>query len=266
MDSKVIYRLLSLVALFFSTQSFALEFQGKFIQGHFIIGKTEPGASIFVDKKNVKVSKDGYFVFGIEKDRKFDITITENNNKIVKKIKKRKYNIQKIEGLPKKKVTPPEEFYARIKKENKLIADAREIESDLQFFKEKFIIPVDDAIITGVYGSQRILNGIPKWPHYGLDFAQKKGTPVKAMNNGVVTLAEKDLFYTGATLIFDHGHGISTLYMHMDEIFVNLGDHVKKGDIVATVGSSGRSTGPHLDIRLNWFGTRLDPATILEIK
>ena len=136
----------------------------------------------------------------------------------------------------------------------------------LQFFKEKFIIPVDDAIITGVYGSQRILNGIPKWPHYGLDFAQKKGTPVKAMNNGIVTLAEKDLFYTGATLIFDHGHGISTLYMHMDEIFVNVGDHVKTGDIIATVGSSGRSTGPHLDVRLNWFGTRLDPATILNIQ
>jgi murein DD-endopeptidase MepM/ murein hydrolase activator NlpD len=257
MDCKVIYRLLLLVAFFFSTQSFAVEFQGKFIQGHYIIGKTDPTTSILIDKKKVKVSKDGYFVFGIEKDRKFDI---------VKKIKKRKYNIQKIDGLPKKKVTPPEEFYVRIKKENKLIADAREIESDLQFFKEKFIIPVDDAIITGVYGSQRILNGIPKWPHYGLDFAQKKGSPVKAMNNGIVTLAEKDLFYTGATLIFDHGHGISTLYMHMDEIFVNVGDHVKKGDIIATVGSSGRSTGPHLDVRLNWFGTRLDPATILNIQ
>ena len=86
------------------------------------------------------------------------------------------------------------------------------------------------------------------------------------MNNGVVTLAEKDLFYTGATLIFDHGHGISTLYMHMHEIFVNVGDHVKKGDIIATIGTSGRSTGPHLDIRLNWFGTRLDPATILNIQ
>ena len=248
----------------FPLNVFSVEFKGKFIQGHYIIGKTNSGSKIFIDKKKVKVSKDGYFAFGIEKDRKFDIVITENNKKIVKKIKKRKYNIQKIEGLPKKKVTPPEEFYVRIKKENKLIADAREIESDLQFFKEKFIIPVDDAIITGVYGSQRILNGIPKWPHYGLDFAQKKGSPIKAMNNGIVTLAEKDLFYTGATLIFDHGHGISTLYMHMDKIFVNVGDHVKKGDIIATVGSTGRSTGPHLDVRLNWFGVRLDPATILK--
>jgi len=263
MDCKIIYKLLLLVFFFTSTQTHAIEFKGKFIQGHYIIGKTEPGSEIIIDKREVKVSKDGYFAFGIGKDRKFDITITENNNKIIKKIQKRKYSIQRIEGLPKKKVTPPEEFYARIKRENKLIGKAREIHSNLSFFKDKFIIPVDNAIITGVYGSQRILNGIPKWPHYGLDFAQIKGSPIKAMNNGIVTLAEKDLFYTGATLIFDHGHGISTLYMHMNEIFVNVGDHVKKGDIVGTIGTSGRSTGPHLDIRLNWFGIRLDPATIL---
>ena len=266
MDCKIMNKSLFIIFLLFFTQLNAVEFKGKFIQGHFIIGKANPLTEITIDKKKIKVSKDGYFVFGIEKDRKLDIIITENDKNIVKKIQKRKYNIQKIEGLPKKKVTPPEEFYARIKRENKLIGDARKINSDLSFFKEKFIIPVDNAIITGVYGSQRILNGIPKWPHYGLDFAQKKGTSIKAMNNGIVTLAEEDLFYTGATLIFDHGHGISTLYMHMNKIFVNKGDHIKKGDIVGTIGSSGRSTGPHLDIRLNWFGIRLDPATILDLK
>ena len=258
-------KILFILFFFIFNQAIAIEFKGKFIQGHFIIGKTDLNKKIFIDRKEVKVSKDGYFAFGIAKDRKLDVVITEGNKKIVKKILKRKYKIQKIDGLPKKKVTPPEEFYARIKKENKLIGDARETNSDLTFFKEQFIIPVDNAIITGVYGSQRILNGIPKWPHYGLDFAQKKGTPVKAMNNGIVTLAEKDLFYTGATLIFDHGHGISTLYMHMDKIFVRVGDHVKKGDIIATVGTTGRSTGPHLDVRLNWFGIRLDPATILNL-
>jgi len=257
------HKLLFILFFLLINPVFAVEFNGKFIQGHFIIGKTNPNSQILIDKRKVKVSKDGYFAFGIGKDRKLDVVITENSNKIIKKVQKRKYNIQKIDGLSKKKVTPPEEFYARIKRENKLIGDAREIHSDLSFFKDRFIFPVDNAIITGVYGSQRILNGIPKWPHYGLDFAQKKGTPIKAMNNGIVTLAEKDLFYTGATLIFDHGHGISTLYMHMDKIFVNKGDHVKKGDIVGTVGSTGRSTGPHLDIRLNWFGVRLDPATIL---
>ena len=264
MDSKIIKYIL--LIFLFSLKVSAVEFNGKFIQGHYILGKTNPDSKIFIDKKKVKVSDDGYFAFGIGKDRKFDITITENNKKIIKKIQKRKYNIQRIEGLPQKKVTPPEEFYVRIKRENLLIAKAREIDSDLSFFKENFIIPVDDAIITGVYGSQRILNGIPKWPHYGLDFAQKKGAPVKAMNNGIVTLAEKDLFYTGGTIIFDHGHGISTLYMHMNDLFVNVGDQIKKGDIVGSVGASGRATGPHLDIRLNWFGTRLDPATILDIK
>ena len=268
MDSKIIKYLI--IFLFISFKVNALEFNGKFIQGHFILGKTEPNSKIIIDKKQIKVSKDGFFAFGIGKDRKYDVVIKVikdgETKKVIKKVQKRNYNIQRIDGLEEKKVTPPEEVYERIKKENILIAKAREINSDLDFFKNKFILPVDDAIITGVYGSQRILNGKPRWPHYGIDFAQKLGTPIKAMADGVVTMAEQDLYFTGATLIFDHGHGISTLYMHLDKIFVELGDIVKQGEIIGTVGSSGRSTGPHLDVRLNWFGTRLDPATVLNIK
>ena len=259
--SKLFVIFLFLITI--SNNSYSLEFKGKFIQGHFILGKTEPTKKITIDKKKVKVSKDGYFAFGIERDRKFDIVITEDSKKIIKKVQKRKYNIQRIDGLPNKKVTPPEEVYERIKKENKLISTARAIDSNLDFFKDKFIVPVEDAIITGVYGSQRILNGKPKWPHYGLDFAQKEGTPVKAMLNGVVTLAEKDLYYTGGTVIFDHGHGISTLYMHMKDIYVQIGQKIEQDDIIGTVGSTGRATGPHLDVRLNWFDIRLDPATAL---
>ena len=267
MDSKIIK--FSLLIFFISFKSYAAEFNGKFIQGHYIISKTDPNSTVMIDKKKVKVSKDGYFAFGLDRERKYDVVIqiekNGNINKIIKKVQKRKYNIQRIDGLEEKKVTPPEEVYARIKKENKLIAIAREINSDLDFFKDKFILPLENAIITGVYGSQRILNGKPRWPHYGIDFAGDLGTPIKAMADGIVTLAEKDLYYTGATLIFDHGHGISTLYMHLDEIFVEKDDIVKQGDIIGTVGSSGRSTGPNLDVRLNWFGTRLDPATVLDI-
>jgi len=265
MDSKIIKYILIIFLLNFKV--LAVEFDGKFIQGHFIIGKTDPGIKVKIDKKQVKVSKDGYFAFGLDRDRKYDVVITIEKNgdkeKIVKRVQKRKYNIQKIDGLEEKKVTPPEEVYERIKKENKLIAKARAVDSDLDFFKDKFRIPVDDSIITGVYGSQRILNGKPKWPHYGLDFAQKEGTKIKAMLDGTVTLAEPDLYYSGGTVIFDHGHGISTLYMHMQKILVKKGQKVKQGDIIGTVGSTGRATGAHLDVRLNWFDVRLDPATAL---
>ena len=265
MDSNIIKYIL--LIFLFSFKVSAVEFNGKFIQGHFITGKTDPNSKVKIDKKQIRVSKDGYFAFGIGRDRKYDVVITLEKNgvkeKITKIVQKRKYNIQRIDGLEEKKVTPPEEVYERIKKENKSIAKARAVDTGLDYFKDKFIIPIDDAIITGVYGSQRILNGKPKWPHYGLDFAQKEGTPVKAMISGTVTLAEPDLYYTGGTLIFDHGHGVSTLYMHMNEIFVKKGQKVNQGKVIGTVGSTGRATGAHLDVRLNWFDIRLDPATVL---
>ena len=258
--------LISLFFLLITTSSFAVTFEGKFDQGSFILGKADPGSEVFIDKKRIKVTSEGYFVFGLGRDRKDDVVITINKKKIIKKVFKRKYKIQRIDGLEEKKVTPPEEVYERIKRENKWIGEARAIDSDLTFFKSKFSIPVENAIITGVYGSQRILNGKPKWPHYGLDFAADEGTKINAMLDGVVTLAETDLFYTGGTLIFDHGHGISTLYMHMEKILVKKGQKVKQGDIIGAVGSTGRATGAHLDVRLNWFQIRLDPATVLDIK
>ena len=260
-------KILLFIAIIFSSHTHALEFQGKFLQGHFILGKTDKGSQVFVDKKQVKVSMNGYFVFGIDRDRKFDVEITVikdgNKNKIIKKVFKRKYNIQRIDGLPENKVTPPESVYKRIKDENGRIGKARAINSDLTFFTAKFIMPVE-GIISGVYGSQRILNGKPKWPHYGIDIAAKKGTKIKSSGSGIVTMAEDDLYYTGGTIIMDHGHGISTIYSHLEDIIVNVGDEVKQGDIIGTVGSTGRSTGPHLDFRINWFQTRLDPMSILQ--
>ncbi len=266
MDCKIIYRSLLLIIFFNSTQLNAVEFKGKFLQGHFIIGITNPSAKIIIDKKKIKVSKDGYFVFGLDRDRKFDVTITkiigEKKEIITKQVQKRKYNIQRIDGLEKSKVTPPESVYKRIKDENNKIGEARAINSDLTFFKNKFIMPVD-GIISGVYGSQRILNGKPRWPHYGIDIAAKQGTMIKSSGSGIVTMAEDDLYYTGGTIIMDHGHGISTIYSHLENILVSVGDKINQGDIIGTVGSTGRSTGPHLDFRVNWFQTRLDPMSLL---
>ena len=265
MDSKIISKLFLIITFLTTTQLNAVEFKGKFIQGHYIVGVTDPSSKIIIDKKNVKVSEDGYFVFGIDRDRKFDLTITKINNgkkeKIIKKVLKRKYNIQRIDGLEESKVTPPESVYKKIKKENNKIGEARAINSDLPFFKNQFIMPVE-GIISGVYGSQRILNGKPRWPHYGIDIAAKKGTMIKSSGSGVVTMAEDDLYYTGGTIIMDHGHGISTIYSHLETVFVSVGDKINKGDLIGTVGSTGRSTGPHLDFRVNWFQTRLDPMSI----
>ena len=259
-------KLLLILAIIFSTNVYAVEFKGKFIQGHFIIGQTEPGSKIIIDKKEIKVSKDGYFVFGLDRDRKFDILVTNisdgKKEKIIKKVFKRNYKIQKIDGLPEDKVTPPEEVYKRIKKENNAIGQARAINSNLNYFKNKFIMPLD-GIITGVYGSQRILNGKPKWPHYGIDIAARQGTHIKSSANGIVTMAEDDLYYTGGTIIMDHGHGISTIYSHLENVLVSVGDKINQWDIIGTVGSTGRSTGPHLDFRINWFQTRLDPMSVL---
>ncbi len=257
MDSKIIFRLFLFIIFLIPTHSYAIEFKGKFLQGHFIVGITNPSAKIIIDKKEVKVSKDGFFAFGIDRDRKFDLTITKiqdgKKEKIVKKVLKRKYNIQRIDGLEESKVTPPESVYKRIKEENN---------NDLPFFKNQFIMPVK-GIISGVYGSQRILNGKPKWPHYGIDIAAKKGTMIKSSGSGTVTMAEDDLYYTGGTIIMDHGHGISTIYSHLESVMVSVGDKINQGDIIGTVGSTGRSTGPHLDFRVNWFQTRLDPMSII---
>ena len=267
MDSKIINKLFFLIIFFTTIQVNAIEFKGKFLQGHYIIGITEPSTKIVIDKKSIKVSKDGYFVFGIDRDRKFDLTITKikdgKKEKIIKKVLKRKYNIQRIDGLEESKVTPPESVYKRIKEENNKIGEARAINSNLPFFKNQFIIPVN-GIISGVYGSQRILNGKPKWPHYGIDIAAKKGTKIKSSATGIVTMAESDLYYTGGTIIMDHGHGISTIYSHLETLNVKVGDEILQGDIIGTVGSTGRSTGPHLDFRVNWFQTRLDPMSVLK--
>ena len=260
-------KILLILAILSPLEVSAIEFIGNFSQGNFILGKTEPNTKIIVNKTEVRVSKDGYFVFGIDRDRKYDLVITKISNgkkeKIVKKILKRKYKIQRIDGLPENKVTPPESVYKRIKAENNRIGEARAINSELNFFKDKFIMPVD-GIITGVYGSQRILNGKPKWPHYGIDIAAKQGTQIKSSATGIVTMAEDDLYYTGGTIIMDHGHGISTIYSHLENVLVSVGDKINQGDIIGTVGSTGRSTGPHLDFRINWFQTRLDPMSVLK--
>jgi len=165
--------------------------------------------------------------------------------------------------LPKRKVTPNEEDMKKIRKEGKLISEAKNTNSDLNYFFQKFIRPVD-GITTGVYGSQRILNGKPRRPHFGIAIAAPKGTKVRNSNSGKVILSEKNLFFTGGTIIIEHGHGLISIYSHLDKIFVKKGDILDRGHLIATVGSTGRSTGPHLDFRLYCRNVPIDPELIIK--
>ena len=247
----------------------SLELFGKFAQGGLITGKVDKKIDLYVDNKKIKISDKGYFVFGIPRDRTNEIVIiTKKNkkevNKLIKKVQTRKFKIQRIDGLPKRKVSPTAEDMKKIRSEGKLISKAKNINSNLNYFFDSFIRPAK-GITTGVYGSQRILNGKPRRPHYGIDIAAPKGTSVLSSNSGRVILSERNLFFTGGTVIIDHGHGLISIYSHLEKTFVKKNQLVKKGEIIATVGSTGRSTGPHLDFRLYCNNVPVDPDLVISL-
>ena len=241
--------------------------QGNFIQGGLVKGNIFPNKVIKFENKILLKDTNGKFVFGFGRDYKensyLEVKISEKEwLKKSFKIKKQTYNTQYINGLQKKMVTPPKSFYDRIKKENKSIKLIRNLNTEVNFIFQEFILPTK-GIVTGVFGSQRILNGKPRRPHYGIDIAASKGTSVIAPIDSIVRMAEKDLYFTGGTIILDHGHGVTSVYSHLSLININVGDKVIKGQKIAEVGSSGRSTAPHLDWRVNWFNQRLDPALLI---
>ena len=239
---------------------------GKFTQGALLRGQAPAGAKVTLNGETVQTNKDGKFVVGFEREAPLQQTLVvklDNGQKWQRDIilEKREYNIQRIDGLEQKMVSPPAEVTARIKQDNINVANARSGNTDLDALFTRFEWPAK-GVISGVYGSQRILNGVPKWPHYGLDIANETGTPVYAPVDGVVTMAN-DLYYSGNTLILDHGMRVFSTFLHMDTITVEVGETVKQGEQIGTIGSTGRSTGPHLDWRINLGKTRLDPQTII---
>lgn len=239
---------------------------GKFTQGALLRGQAPAGAKVTLNGETVQTNKDGKFVVGFEREAPLQqmlVVKLDNGQKWQRDItlEKREYNIQRIDGLEQKMVSPPAEVTARIKQDNINVANARSGNTDLDALFTRFEWPAK-GVISGVYGSQRILNGVPKWPHYGLDIANETGTPVYAPVDGVVTMAD-DLYYSGNTLILDHGMRVFSTFLHMDTITVEVGETVKQGEQIGTIGSTGRSTGPHLDWRINLGNTRLDPQTII---
>ncbi len=243
-----------------------LTLRGPLEQGALVFGKTEPGAKVYQDGKRVPVSPKGDFLIGFARKAPPSSTlkvVLPDGRKLVRKlkIKQRKYRIQRINGLPPSKVTPMgKETLARIRREVALVKKARARVDDRTDFTHGFQWPAIGPI-TGVYGSQRILNGKPRRPHYGVDIAGPVGTPVRAPADGIVTMVHPDMFYSGGTMIIDHGHGLSSTFLHLSKILVKEGQRVKKGQVVARMGATGRATGPHLDWRINLRGLRLDAQT-----
>ena len=248
----------------------SIELLGEIKQGGLVVGKTNAENKVSLNDKLLSVSEKGDYVFGFSRDDKasYQLVITKpDGSKITRALtpSKREYKLQRIEGIKKSIMQPNPKAIARSQQDSKQIKIARKISSDITSFANGFIPPIKGKI-TGVYGSQRIYNGVPKRPHFGLDYAGNIGDPVKAPASGKILLWVPDMFYSGGTLIIDHGHGVSSTMLHLSKSYVKKGDIVNQGDVIAAVGNSGRVTGPHLDWRINWFDVKIDPALVLKIK
>lgn len=246
-----------------------LTWQGDFSQGGLVTGEAEPGILIKLNERIVPV-RNGRFVLGFGRDESPSATLTVTRDGArgevtLLRIARRTYDIQRIDGLPPAQVTPPPAVLERIRRENEMIAAARQRSSAQQDFLQGWVWPAQGPV-SGVYGSQRILNGEPRTPHYGLDIAAPTGSPVVAPAAGEVVLAETDIYFTGGTIIIDHGMGINSAFSHLQSLNVKVGQQVRQGEQIGTVGATGRATGPHLDWRVNWYDVRLDPQRLLPPK
>ncbi len=244
--------------------------RGAFEQGGIVFGRTAPEAQIALNGEEVLVNQAGNFVFGFNRDEKGPVVlvVTYPNGEVWQdefNIASRNFDIQRIDGLPQQTVTPDPDVLAEIRKNNEEVWHARQFRSQRNDFANGFIWPAEGRI-SGVYGSQRILNGNPRAPHYGLDIAAPTGSPVYAPANGVVRLAHPSMVLSGGTLIVDHGLGFFSTFLHLHAIHVDVGQEIKQGEKIAEIGATGRVTGPHLDWRINWGSVRLDPQYLVPIR
>jgi len=247
------------------TETFSLH--GDFIQGGLVVGVAPKAKEVTFDGQPLRISTKGEFVFGFGRDDEggHSLVVVTSSGEIVTKhidVEKREYRIQKIEGISKKIMSPSDSNLKRIRRENASVAKARKTDHARTDFAQTFVWPLKGEI-TGVYGSQRVFNGVPKRPHFGVDVAAPVGTLVVSPADGIVTLYNADMFYSGGTLLIDHGHGVSSSFLHLDDSLVKEGQRVKRGEVIAKSGVSGRATGPHLDWRMNWFKVRIDPELIV---
>lgn len=244
-----------------------LALQGSFTQGGLVEGRVPQGASVALDGVPVRLGEGGVFLLGFDRDAKPDATLEihyadGSSMRRLLAIEQRHYEVQRINGLPARTVTPDAEGLRRIAADRARIAAARDIESPVLWFRGGFAWPAIGPV-SGTYGTRRILNGEPRQPHFGVDVAAPIGTPVGAAGDGIVSLAESDMMLTGKTIVIDHGLGLSTVYAHLHDVAVRPGDRVETGQLIGHVGATGRVSGPHLHWGANLFQIPLDPALLV---
>lgn len=237
-------------------------------QGAMVIGKVPAGSVVRYADRSLRVTLYGSVVFGVSRDEQGPLQVSvQPPNTPAKTISivvtARDWPIENIKGVPPATVNPPKAIAERIEREQARVVAVRNRDDERSGFAQAFIWPVTGRI-SGRFGNQRVYNGTPKTPHSGMDIAVPTGTPVKAPADGVITFADPGLYLTGGTVVLDHGHGISSNFLHLSRIDVRVGDSVKQGDVIAAVGATGRVTGPHLHWGMNWFDTRIDPLLVLE--
>ncbi|RUO54979.1 peptidase [Pseudidiomarina halophila] len=245
-----------------------IELTGATTSGALMVGKTDPANSVSLNGEQLTVSAEGVVVFGFGRDATGtqELVVTRPGGEQITRqldLAPREYKIDRVEGVPQRTVTPDPKQVARAREEATAVWRARQTFSPRHDFLTPVIEPAQGRI-SGVYGSQRIFNGEPRNPHFGLDVAAPTGTPVKVVWPGQVVFAANDLFYSGGTIIVDHGHGVTTTYIHLSRVDVEVGDELVQGSVIGAIGATGRATGPHLDWRVNWRNVRLDPALVLE--
>ncbi len=268
--TSVSLTLLSLVTtslLISSEVSAQVLLTGQMEQGALIRGQVTPGTTAFLNGEALKVTPQGDFAFGFSRDAELKQELKLVYPDGLTQIKPlsllaKKYKIDRLTGISKKIMKPDPKAQARAAKDSKQVKAARAQFSDKTAFSQEFIWPLTGRI-SGVYGSQRVYNGKPGNPHYGVDVAAKTGTVVVAPADGKISLSVPDMFYSGGTIILDHGYGVSSSFLHLSKLYVKEGQEIKQGQPIAEVGATGRVTGPHLDWRVNWYQMRLDPVTIV---
>ncbi|MBT8073837.1 MAG: M23 family metallopeptidase [Xanthomonadales bacterium] len=261
-------RLLLVSALVFHCiAAFAVELNGSAVQGGLVFGKAEPGTIVTLDGDAIAVSPQGEFVIGFGRDETGtrELRVRSPGAEIFSKdlsVQSRDYAIERVDGLPPSTVTPDPAATERIREDARMVANARRHRDEQAYYSQGFSWPAEGRI-SGVYGSQRVLNGEPRRPHFGLDIAAPEGTEVRAPADGLITMTHPEMYFSGGTIILDHGQGLSSTFLHLSKILVEAGTFVRQGELIGRIGSTGRASGPHLDWRMNWLDRRVDPQPLL---